>query len=72
MTGKPLLDDVTFNVEPGERVVVHGFNASGKKTLMQLLGGLYEEYQGVINLNSRAQKTIDPASLHTFIGALQT
>lgn len=68
MTGKPLLSEVNFSVEPGERVVIHGFNASGKETLMQLLGGLYEDYEGVISLNGHPQRSINPNSLRSLVG----
>ena len=35
----PLLDDVTFQVDPGERVAVIGRNGTGKSTLLQILAG---------------------------------
>jgi ATP-binding cassette subfamily F protein uup len=35
----PLLDEVTFQVDPGERVAVIGRNGTGKSTLLQILGG---------------------------------
>ncbi len=68
MTGQPLLNKLDFDVEPGERVVVHGFNASGKEALMQLLGGLYEDYDGVIAFNDHPQRSIHPDSLRSLVG----
>jgi ATP-binding cassette subfamily F protein uup len=35
----PLLDDVSLQVEPGERVCVIGRNGAGKSVLLQIIGG---------------------------------
>ena len=35
----PLLEDITFQIEKGERVGLLGRNGTGKSTLMQLLEG---------------------------------
>lgn len=34
----PLLDDVSLQVEPGERVCVIGRNGAGKSVLLQIIG----------------------------------
>jgi cobalt/nickel transport system ATP-binding protein len=38
--GRAVLEDVAFEVRPGERVVVIGVNGCGKTTLLRLLDGL--------------------------------
>jgi len=38
--GRAVLDDVSFEVRAGERVVVLGVNGCGKTTLLRLLDGL--------------------------------
>jgi len=35
----PLLDDISFQIEPGERVCVIGRNGTGKSTLLRILSG---------------------------------
>ncbi len=42
------LDDVTFAVQPGERLTLLGANGSGKSTLLHLLDGLYFPSSGAI------------------------
>jgi ATP-binding cassette subfamily F protein uup len=55
MGGTPLLDSVSFSVEPGERICLTGRNGAGKTTLMRLLVNEHEVDSGEIvrNLSSR-------------------
>lgn len=45
--------DVSFHIEKGEFVVIHGPSGSGKSTILHLLGLLDEPTKGTINLNNR-------------------
>jgi cobalt/nickel transport system ATP-binding protein len=40
LNGRAVVEDVSFQVRPGERVVVLGVNGCGKTTLLRLLDGL--------------------------------
>lgn len=46
--GRAVLRDVSFRIEPGERVVLLGVNGCGKTTLLKLLDGLVFPSAGAI------------------------
>ncbi|MFC4311399.1 ABC-F family ATPase [Steroidobacter flavus] len=47
-TDKPVLNNVNFNVEAGERIAIIGQNGVGKTTLMRLLAGELQPNKGTI------------------------
>lgn len=47
------LRDVSFQIEPGERVGIIGRNGSGKTTLLRLLAGITRPTQGKISVKGR-------------------
>ena len=47
----PVLQDIDLQVQPGETIAIVGPSGSGKTTLFQLLLGLFEDYQGHIELD---------------------
>ena len=51
--GVQALDDVTFDVAPGERICVLGHNGSGKSTLASVLAGLLAPDEGDVSLVGR-------------------
>jgi ABC-type multidrug transport system fused ATPase/permease subunit len=48
---EPVLRDVSFRVEPGERVAFVGATGSGKTTILKLLARLYEYSDGAIQVD---------------------
>lgn len=45
--GDPVLDGLTLNIQPGDRVALVGRNGSGKSTLMKVMAGLVEPDRGL-------------------------
>ena len=49
---KPVLNDVSFSVEPGQTVAVMGPTGSGKTTLISLLARFYDVTEGSVRVDS--------------------
>ena len=53
------LDDVSFNVAPGETVGLIGGNGAGKSTLLKLISGVTTPSAGEIRLNGRVASMLE-------------
>jgi ABC-type multidrug transport system fused ATPase/permease subunit len=61
--GQPVLDDVTFTVEPGRTVAVVGATASGKSTLTTLLFRLVDPDEGSVEMDGCDLADLAPGAL---------
>jgi ATP-binding cassette subfamily B multidrug efflux pump len=52
-SGRRVLDDIDFNVQPGERLGVVGHSGAGKSTLLSLLLGLHRPTNGHIFIDGQ-------------------
>ena len=52
--GRPVLEDVTFSIGPGELVAIVGPNGSGKSTLLKVLAGLLRVWAGAVTVLGQA------------------
>jgi len=57
------LDDVSFTIEPGEKVGIIGRIGSGKSTIARLMMGLYDPASGTMLIDDTDYRQIDPADL---------
>jgi ribose transport system ATP-binding protein len=58
--GVQALDQVSFDVLPGETHVLMGENGAGKSTLMKILSGAYQPDSGSIEVDGRPARISDP------------
>jgi lipopolysaccharide transport system ATP-binding protein len=56
------LRDLSFTIEPGERVALVGGNGAGKTTLLRTIAGIYEPVAGRLEVEGSIGSLIDPAA----------
>lgn len=66
----PVLHGVTFQVEPGECVVVLGGTGQGKSTLLQLVPRFHDPQDGRVLVDGRDVRTLALADLRQSIGVV--
>src|SRR5207253_2183042 len=54
----PLIEDLSFTIYPGQRVVFVGSSGSGKSTVARLLAGLYQPLAGEILLDGVSARSL--------------
>ena len=65
---RPVLEDISFAIEPGTMAGVVGRSGSGKSTLVSLIGRLYECDSGQIRIDGIDVRQVDPRQLRRQIG----
>lgn len=66
----PVLKNIGFSLEKGDKLLITGPNGSGKSSLAKLLLGFYNNYSGSILINDKELQTIDEKSLREKIAIL--
>ncbi|MDQ3044138.1 MAG: ABC transporter ATP-binding protein/permease, partial [Chloroflexota bacterium] len=64
------LDNVSFQIAPGETVAVVGRNGAGKSTLVKLLGRLYDPNEGRVLIDGHDLRDYDPSDLRRQFGMM--
>ncbi|MFK2916058.1 type I secretion system permease/ATPase [Dyella koreensis] len=64
----PMLSNISFTVQPGERVGIVGKVGSGKSTLLRLIARLYEPTNGQLLADGLNTSQIDPADWRHAVG----
>ncbi len=69
-TYEPVLENVTFDVKPGEMIGLVGASGAGKSTLINLVMRLYDVDQGRITIDGVDIRDIKAECLHSQIGVV--
>jgi len=59
-SGVKVLEDVFFDLNPGEVHVLAGENGAGKTTLIKILAGVHTDFEGEIRLNGQSIRFKNP------------
>lgn len=65
--GHYTLKDVNFEITPGESIVIAGANDSGKHTLVKVVTGILDSYEGILTINHISLHDINLLSLRDAI-----
>jgi ATP-binding cassette subfamily C protein len=66
--GQPILQNVSFAVQPGQVIAIVGPSGAGKSTLVRALAGALIPNHGVIRLDGADQRNWDPQRLAEHVG----
>ena len=68
VAGRKILDGLSFDLDPGETLVLLGRSGSGKTTALRLINRLLEPTSGQIFLDGRDTRSFSPIDLRRRIG----
>jgi ABC-type bacteriocin/lantibiotic exporter with double-glycine peptidase domain len=62
------LNNINLNINAGEKWCITGMNGAGKSLLIQIISGLYEDYEGSIQVNGYSMKDLDKNFFRQYTG----
>lgn len=69
--GKPLLENISFTLNPGHNVLIKGVSGSGKSTLLRAISGIWPFVDGKIFLPERDKLMFIPQKSYLPLGTLR-
>ena len=68
LPGKPVVEDVSFEIPPGKTVAIVGATGAGKSTLVNLLLRFYDPSSGRVSFDDVDVSKVSPAQLRSRLG----
>lgn len=68
--GGDILKDISFSIQPGERIALVGHNGAGKTTLVKLLCGFYHPTSGEILIGGHSIETLNLDEYHELLAVI--
>jgi ABC-type bacteriocin/lantibiotic exporter with double-glycine peptidase domain len=65
---RPVLENLNFVIQPGNKICVMGDGGSGKSILLELIGGTIKNFEGIINVNNIPINNINQKEYRKSIG----
>lgn len=66
--GPTVLERVSLSIHAGQRVALTGFKGAGRSTLLRLLGGLLDDYEGTLLVDRVSMHDVDRDAMRERIG----
>ncbi len=67
-TGPTVLEHVSVDIQSGQRVALTGFKGAGRSTLLRLLGGLLDNYNGTLLVDGVSMHDVDRDAMRERVG----
>ncbi len=67
-TGIQALENISFSLKPGETMAIIGNTGSGKSTILELIGRLYDVQEGMLKIDNTPIKNLNLYDLRNNIG----
>lgn len=66
--GPTVLEHVSLTISAGQRVALTGFKGAGRSTLLRLLGGLLDDYEGILLVDGVSMHEVDRDGMREQVG----
>ena len=70
LPGRPTLKDIDLDVPPGQRLTIVGRTGAGKTSLLHVIAGVYEPWEGALAIDGIDPRSVAPAERRRLLGVV--